>query len=151
MTPRFAFSCLTSALGSLGPSLRPSLISITPCLPLGCMRQKSFLMEVNERVLRCVKLYRITYGVVRSILSHTKVNLVTARQQYSQYFKSHSSCSKVVPLNFPWKIPALVTGFIFRRSSRSLLVSFECLAAFSVTPAVTNCCKGFHSHPLGKK
>lgn len=42
-------------------------------------------MEANESILHCMKLFQITYGVVRSILSHTKVNLVTARQQYSQY------------------------------------------------------------------
>ena len=55
---------------------------------------------------------------------------------------------KAAPLNFPWKIPAPVIGFLFCGPFRSLLVSFECLAAFSVTQAVTNRCEGFHKQLL---
>lgn len=63
--------------------------------------------------------------------------------------------SKVVPLNILWKILVLVTGFIFCRSFGCLLVPFGCLAALSLTEAVTSCCMVFHkqsvSHCLGKK
>lgn len=74
------------------------------------------------RNLHYMKLLWITYGVVSSLLSHRKVNLVAARQQYSQYSRSQFSCSvSLSHLISLGKIPASVTGFIFCRSFTSLL------------------------------
>lgn len=48
MTPSFAILCLTSLLESLGPLLRPFLISTVPRLQLGCIRQETLLMGESE-------------------------------------------------------------------------------------------------------
>lgn len=67
--PSSARSLLPPAFGSRRPPLSPSLINTAPCLRSGCVRQE-ILMQVNKSVLHYMKLFWITYGVVRSIQSH---------------------------------------------------------------------------------
>lgn len=107
------FVCLACAWSPTPPQRPPPFLQATA---------GDHLSGSKLRNLHYMKLLWITHGVVSSLLSHRKVNLVTARQQYSQYSRSQFSCSvSLSHLISLGKIPASVTVFIFCRSFRSLL------------------------------